>query len=54
MWTKQKQGRHDGGIPFFRFTRTEFRELLTTSFSVCSVTGALVYLYLARCINAVD
>jgi ubiquinone/menaquinone biosynthesis C-methylase UbiE len=47
----QKEGEHDGGIPFFRFTRPEFRETLSTAFSVESVTGALVYLYLARCRN---
>jgi ubiquinone/menaquinone biosynthesis C-methylase UbiE len=45
----RKEGEHDGGIPFFRFTRSEFRETLSTAFSVESVTGALVYLYLARC-----
>lgn len=47
--TKDKQGMHEGGIPFFRFTRDEFRSLLSTSFEVESLTGALVYLYLARC-----
>ncbi|MDQ2798058.1 MAG: class I SAM-dependent methyltransferase, partial [Armatimonadota bacterium] len=45
----EKEGMHDGGIPFFRFTRAELRETLGTHFSVHSVTGALVYLYLARC-----
>jgi ubiquinone/menaquinone biosynthesis C-methylase UbiE len=44
-----KEGRHAGGIPFFRFTKAEFSELLGTAFKVHSVTGSLVYLYLARC-----
>ncbi len=45
----QKEGMHDGGIPFFRFTRAELREALGAHFDVHSLTGALVYLYLARC-----
>lgn len=45
----QKEGMHDGGIPFFRFTRPELRDALRANFTVHSVTGALVYLYLARC-----
>ena len=45
----QKEGMHDGGIPFFRFTRAELRAALGSHFTVHSVTGALVYLYLARC-----
>jgi SAM-dependent methyltransferase len=45
----QKEGMHDGGIPFFRFTRAELRETLGAKFNVHSITGALVYLYLARC-----
>ena len=45
----QKEGSHDGGIPFFRFTRSEMRDTLGTKFTVHSITGALVYLYLARC-----
>lgn len=45
----QKEGMHDGGIPFFRFTRAELRDTLGSHFTVHSVTGALVYLYLARC-----
>ena len=47
----QKEGEHEGGIPFFRFTRSEFRETLGTAFHVHNITGALVYLYLARCEN---
>ena len=45
----QKEGMHDGGIPFFRFTKAELAGTLGTHFTVHSVTGALVYLYLARC-----
>ncbi len=45
----QKEGRHDGGIPFFRFTQSEMRDTLSADFTVHSITGALVYLYLARC-----
>ena len=47
----QKEGEHDGGIPFFRFTRSEFHKTLADDFTVQSITGALVYLYLARCEN---
>ena len=45
----QKEGMHDGGIPFFRFTRAEMCDTLGAHFTVHSITGALVYLYLARC-----
>ena len=45
----QKEGSHDGGIPFFRFTRSEMRDTLGVKFQVHSITGALVYLYLAKC-----
>ncbi len=45
----QKEGSHDGGIPFFRFTRSEMRDTLGRKFQVHSITGALVYLYLAKC-----
>ena len=45
----EKEGQHDGGIPFFRFTRRELRALLATAFEVQSITGVLVYIYLARC-----
>ena len=49
----QKEGMHDGGIPFFRFTRSEMRDTLSAHFTVHSITGALVYLYLARCTRKV-
>lgn len=44
-----KEGRHDGGIPFFRFTRAEFQDVLGKQLRVKSITGALLYLYLAQC-----
>lgn len=44
-----KEGRHDGGIPFFRFTRAEFMDLLSRHLRVLSVTGSLFYIYLAEC-----
>lgn len=47
----QKEGEHAGGIPFFRFTRAELHDTLSTAWNVQNVTGALVYLYLARCRN---
>lgn len=49
IFAREKQGSHDGGIPFFRFSEAEFRDLLSTAFNVESVTGALVYIHLARC-----
>lgn len=45
----QKEGEHAGGIPFFRFTRPELRAVLSKHWDVRGVSGALVYLYLARC-----
>ncbi|MBV9851873.1 MAG: methyltransferase domain-containing protein [Armatimonadetes bacterium] len=52
LWTRafaRKEGAHNGGIPFFRFTRRELRALLSEGFEVQSMTGVLVYIYLARC-----
>jgi SAM-dependent methyltransferase len=43
-----KQGRHAGGIPFFRFTRREFADLLGAEFEIESLTGSLIYLWLAK------
>lgn len=45
----QKEGEHDGGIPYFRFSRDEFRDLLSTALDVRGISGALIYLYLAIC-----
>ncbi len=44
----QKEGVHEGGIPYFRFTQPELKALLASEFSVQSITGVLVYIYLAR------
>ena len=52
LWTRlfaEKEGAHEGGIPYFRFTRRELRDLLGTAFDVQRVTGVLVYIYLTRC-----
>ncbi|MGC8668947.1 MAG: methyltransferase domain-containing protein [Chthonomonadales bacterium] len=46
-----KQGEHEGGIPFIRFTREEILDLLSSSFAVHSITGALLYHYIARCVK---
>ena len=48
----EKQGEHDGGIPFYRFDKEELRSLLSRSFLVEGMTGALVYHYIARCRKA--
>lgn len=45
----EKEGEHAGGIYFFRFTRDELRALLARHVRVESITGALVYHYIARC-----
>jgi SAM-dependent methyltransferase/uncharacterized protein YbaR (Trm112 family) len=45
----EKEGEHDGGIPFFRFDREELRSLLARHLVVEGMTGALVYHYIARC-----
>jgi ubiquinone/menaquinone biosynthesis C-methylase UbiE/uncharacterized protein YbaR (Trm112 family) len=55
LWMRlfgQKEGEHAGGIYFYRFEREELRRLLSTAFEVRSMTGALVYHYIARCVKA--
>ena len=47
-----KSGEHDGGIPYFRFERHELKRVLETGFKVHGITGALVYLWAARCSRA--
>lgn len=44
-----KQGQHEGGIPYFRFTKPELRAVLETRFHVSGITGKLMYIYLAEC-----
>ena len=46
-----KSGQHDGGIPYFRFERHELRRALENGFEVQGISGALVYLWAARCRN---
>lgn len=46
-----KEGEHAGGIPYTRFTRQEMLSLLSASFAVHSITGALLYHYTARCVK---
>jgi SAM-dependent methyltransferase len=46
-----KEGDHDGGIPYYRFDAAELRALLSTAFDVQGITGALVYIYVARCVK---
>jgi ubiquinone/menaquinone biosynthesis C-methylase UbiE len=45
----QKEGEHEGGIPFFRFERAELRALLERELKVEHITGKLVYHYTACC-----
>lgn len=45
----KKEGLHNGGIYYYRFTRRELRALLSRHLEARSMTGALVYHYLARC-----
>ena len=45
----EKEGEHDGGIYFYRFTRDELKRLLERHIQVESMTGALVYHFIARC-----
>jgi len=42
-----KQGHHSGMIYYYRFSRAEFRELLSQNFDVESLTGRLIYILLA-------
>jgi len=53
-WSKEKQGEHDGGIPFIRFTEEELISLLTTALTVDSISGILVYVYVALCSKPIE
>ena len=46
---EKKEGMHDGGIYYYRFSRRELRDLLSRHLEARGITGALVYHYLARC-----
>lgn len=45
----QKEGEHDGGIYYFRFSKPELHALLSQEVQVDNITGALVYYFIARC-----
>ncbi|MCL5284046.1 MAG: methyltransferase domain-containing protein [Armatimonadetes bacterium] len=45
----QREGQHDGGIYFYRFSRKEFQRLLSNKMHVHRITGALQYHFLAQC-----
>jgi ubiquinone/menaquinone biosynthesis C-methylase UbiE/uncharacterized protein YbaR (Trm112 family) len=45
----EKEGQHDGGIYFYRFSREELRRLLSQALEVKHITGKLVYHYIASC-----
>lgn len=47
----EKEGEHAGGIYFYRFSRDELRKLLSQALEVKSITGKLVYHYIASCVK---
>ncbi len=49
----EKEGEHDGGIYFYRFTRNELRQMLSQAMNVEAITGLLVYYYVASCAKPV-
>lgn len=46
-WSGAKQGLHDGGIYYYRFTQEEFRSLVGASLPVESLRNVLGYVWLA-------
>lgn len=46
-WTGAKQGTHPGGIPYYRFTRWEFRELVGAHLPVETLRSVVGYVWLA-------
>lgn len=48
-WAPDKEGFHAGGIPFVRYTESEFTEELRRALQVRLVSPMLVYYYLALC-----
>jgi|CXWL01.1.fsa_nt_gi ubiquinone/menaquinone biosynthesis C-methylase UbiE len=42
----KKEGEHEGGIYYYRFSKDEIRNLMERTLTVKSMTGALVYHYL--------
>lgn len=47
-WFGEREGHHSDAIYFYRFDRREFQALLQPWFEVESLTGALIYILLAR------
>jgi ubiquinone/menaquinone biosynthesis C-methylase UbiE/uncharacterized protein YbaR (Trm112 family) len=47
-----KQGEHPGKIPFFRFTKKEFKDLMEEGLKVEAIDGRLIYTWVARSQNA--
>jgi ubiquinone/menaquinone biosynthesis C-methylase UbiE len=47
--SREKSGEQTGGTHYIRFTEEELSELLTTSIDVKSISGLLVYLFVAIC-----
>jgi SAM-dependent methyltransferase len=47
-WFGEREGHHSGTIYFYRFDRHEFLSLLNPWFEIESLTGALIYILLAR------
>ncbi|MDE2125028.1 MAG: methyltransferase domain-containing protein [Armatimonadetes bacterium] len=50
----RKEGEHSGGIYYYRFGRNELRALLSTAMHVDTVSGSLVYHFMATCRPAGD
>ncbi len=48
-WFGPKEGEHAGGIYYYRFRRKELHDMLSASWTVDRMTGALVYHFMARC-----
>lgn len=46
-WSGAKQGVHDGGIYYYRFTRQEFHTMISAHLSVESLRSVLGYVWLA-------
>ena len=46
-----KTGEHDGGIPFYRFTRDEMRAVLSSHWDVEAVHGGLLYVWQTRSVR---
>jgi ubiquinone/menaquinone biosynthesis C-methylase UbiE/uncharacterized protein YbaR (Trm112 family) len=45
-WCSEKEGHHDGGIYFKRFTASELRQIVSATFQVHALTETLLYYHL--------